>query len=220
MMTRRVVGFGLCVLFVLAMFSAGAGCGSNKGYKKTTGATTSLDSFASELEAGGRQLQTTMTALNELASATGDLRRPYDRFVSEIKNLERAAERARKARTDFEKSRKAFLAEWEARLQTISSEDLQETSKQRRDRAIQQFEKLDATFNSVRESYDPLIALLQDISTLLAVDLNRESLTASQKAVTAANSEAGILRDRIGVAMREVRAFSDRLSPVTPAEQQ
>lgn len=219
MMTRRFVGLGLCALFMLAMFSAGAGCGSNKGYKKTTGTTTSLDSLASELEAGGRQLQTTMTSLNNLVSATGDLRRPYDRFVSEIGNLERAAERARKARTDFEKSRKAFLDEWENRLQGISSPDVRETSKQRRERAVQQFEKLDSTFNSVRETYDPLMAMLKDIQAFLAVDLNRDALTSAQSVVTSANSEASILRDRIGVAMREIRSLAERVSPVTPAEQ-
>ncbi len=194
------------------------GCSGNKGYKKTTSATTSLESLASTLEDGGRQVETTMASLSTLMASTGDLRRPYDQFVNEIGKLERAADRAGNARKDFEKRRQAFLDEWEIRLDTVSSDEIRDLGRDRRNNAIQQFEKLDSTFNSVRESYDPLIAKLHDISAFLNVDLNRGSIDAARPSVNTANEESRILLDRIGIALREIRALADRVSPVTPEE--
>lgn len=212
-----MMNLGACALMTVLAFGAlvgSTGCKGNKGYDKTTNASSSLQSLANELDAGANQVKATMASLNQLMATTaGDLRPPYNRFVEEIKKLDRAADRSANARKDFESRRKAFMKAWEDRLDKISDENVRNVGAQRRDSAQDQFEKLDSTFNSVKESYDPLKSMLADIRDLLSVDLNRGAVQAARPLVEQATEDANLLLDRISVATREIRTVSDRVSP-------
>lgn len=209
----RLGNYAASAVLVCGVTVAVVGCASDRGYTKAAQTSASLDDLAAELEASSLQIERTMLAQRNLMNATGDLRRPYERFTKSIDNLEDAADDVTGVRNEFQANRTAYLDAWETQMVSVRSPELRERGEERRIAARDDFRSLNEEINRLKDDYDQLVIQLRDMQRYLNVDLNQESLREFRKMAEDSQDLAKQLQDDIDDVVAQIREMSQRVSP-------
>jgi len=213
MMLRRVV--------VLVAVLAAVACASSDGRTKAKTAADRMAKLGENLTNLDYLIESTVTSLNALSgNPEGDINAMFDTYLNELSKLETAAERTRKRAGAVWDQKDEFLKEWERSLTTIKNEEFRKLSQSRKAEVEEGFVRVKETLDKTKASFDPLLANLQDIRTMLTTDLNANGVKAIAPIVKDVNEDAAKSR----ASLVEVKAEFDKLAmvitpPQQPAEQ-
>jgi hypothetical protein len=155
--------------------------------------------------AGKQQVTETLNALNELVSMReGDLQAAYKAFNREVAELRRSGENVRWRGRTIRESTASYLDEWAKEIETIENPQVRAQSMKRREEAMKSYQGIEKPAQDAAAAYDPLLADLQDIQTLLNQDLTAQGIAGAKEFVAKAAQDAAALQQRLDTVIAEI----------------
>ena len=170
-----------------------------------------LTDLGDDVQRAHEQIQAVMGTLTELSRAT-DLQAKYASYKKETSRLETLADRAANRSQKMVKRAGNYFKAWEGQLDEITSPVVRKLSRERREAALERFERLSANVHAVKEAFDVLIVDLVDIRTYLDFNLNTDGVATAQPLFAQARADAEVVRDlqvQIEVQLRQVADAMD-----------
>ena len=221
----RVIHWGQ-LSTVIAASLLFAGC-SSTGYDKSDAAAKSLRSAASEVQAQGRALDMTMTALNELVNKPSpDLKPQFQSFSASLDRLIDSAERTQRTGQRVQKKNAEYFEAWDRELAQMNYEYVRKSSEARKTEVTTQLATISQRYTETGEVVGPLVAYLEDIRKALRSDLTPGGLVAVKNVVANAQENASKVQIVLSQLAADLSVSGDRMSSVAfqtseqpPAEQ-
>ena len=203
---------------VLALVLSLAGCAGNKSgqAQEALQAVTSMQTLRQELVRGQTQVDDTVAALNQLASASADkLPLSYRAFNKQVGRMSDEAATARRLANAMRDEWRNYLDSWEKENEQLSSPELRARLAERRAAVEKNYERLRDAARALDQAYGPLLGNLRDIQTALSVDLTQAGVQAAQPAFENARRNAANLRQE----MANFITVIDEIQAVSPPRQ-
>ena len=166
-----------CTLLAAAWVS---GCATS-GYKQADKTGAGIAEFRDEIVSGKQATDATMKSLSEVAAAANTDPRPaFKQFSKNVANLESTANKIRQRAQSMQEKGQAYFKQWEEQLATVKNPEIRTLAEQRK-------AKLQATFENIRTSTEPLKAKfepwfsdLKDLERYLSNDLTISGVDAAK----------------------------------------
>jgi chromosome segregation ATPase len=210
-LTRTIVAGMLCTIVIAA------GCTTTQGRgeaKEATRAVTSLQETRAELLRADQQVNDTVTAMNQLASASPDLPQAYKVFTAEVSQASTQAQTAQRRAEQMQVHWQQYIAAWEKEIDRLSIPELQAGAAQRRQTVRANYDRLRDAARDMEAAYPPFLTQLRDLRKALSLDLTPAGVQAAQPAFTVARRSAADVRERINTFLSEI----DRVSAASPGQ--
>lgn len=219
---KRWVGFSNTVLCVWSPIALGvlgvvllAGCAGNKSgqAKEALRAVTSMQKTRQELVKAQTQVDDTLGAMNQLASAAPDkLPSAYRAFNKQVEQTVEQGATARRRADEMRDRWRDYIDSWERELEQLSTPELQARAAERRQAVENNYERLRDAARALDQAYPPFLGHLRDIQTALSLDLTRAGVEAAQPAFESARASAVDLRREIASFIAQI----DQVQAVSP----
>ena len=191
-----------------------AGC-SSTGYDKSDAAAKSLRSAANEVQAQGRALDMTMTALNELVNKPSpDLKPQFQSFSASLDRLIDSAERTQRTGQRVQKKNAEYFEAWDRELAQMNYEYVRKSSEARKTEVTTQLATISQRYIETGEVVGPLVAYLEDIRKALRSDLTPGGLVAVKNVVANAQENASKVQIVLSQLAADLSVSGDRMSSV------
>ncbi len=201
-----VVACGLAVL---------AGCATS-GYEQADRTGQKLEGVQKVVLDARDTINEAMVELTQISeTAKTNPRDAFDDFDSTVNELERIRENAAKASVRMQDQGADFFTEWQNQLATINDPDMRRTAQQRMDELRQVFADTRPLLQDVKYDFDPFLSDLQDLRTLLNMDLTADGIDSANRYIDKAISSGTKLQK----SMDELVAGLTRIRlEITPAD--
>ena len=170
-----------------------------------------LTDLGDDIDRANVQIKATLDTLTELSRGT-DLRPKYEDYKKEMSRLQTLADRSARRSARMVKNASTFFTAWEGQLDEITSPAVRLLSRERREAALERFERLSANVVAVKESFDVLLIDLVDIRSYLDFNLNVEGVATAQPLFAQARADAEIVRDLQAQIEVQLRQVADAMS--------
>jgi len=196
--------------FIIALILV-AGCA--KTFKEGSQTAASIQNVEQEARIGKEKINSAVSAMDQMFNdQQGDLKKQYEAFSESIKDMESQANIVSK-RVDTMESKKAeYLQQWEQQMAAIESESVRQTAEQRRQSVEEMFNNVRMELDAAGKVYQPFVSKLNDISTAMNMDLNRNGLNAMRPIADKARADANIINSRLDAA---ISALSQAVKALT-----
>jgi uncharacterized protein YPO0396 len=203
---------------VAVVIFALSGCKST-GQERTAYQLETMQQYRTSLDAGSKQINATMAALDQLTgTTTADLRPLYDKFKAELAKLDADAATTRARAAAMKERAKENLDKWEQETRAeIASPEIRRISDQQRARARERFEELRLTAEGGRDAYNRLSANLHDIQKVLDLSLTQASIESVKPVVETTRGDAQTVQNAIGEVVAKLDNVKSALSTTTGA---
>ena len=196
--------FSLCLV---------SGC-ANRGYLKASTTADTMSTAAGEVDATQRQIsEATNSARAVLAAPPAELKSTFERYRSAVSNLNSTVSQLRQRADDMDKQGEKYFAAWNAKTSEMQNESMRARSAARQQEVTAQFAKIRELYLTARLELDPLMSKLNDIRSMLSVDLTPAGVTNTREFVTNAEVDAKRARQILDQLAEGFRAMSTDLSP-------
>jgi hypothetical protein len=202
---------------VLALAIALAACASDG--TKTAGRTAErIDELGAGIQAGSTLIEDVVVSLDAMVeNPEGDLQAMFNTYRSELSRLEDMAKKIGQRTTAVWDRRDEYFEQWEKSLEEIQNEELKNLAASRRKQTEEAFKRVQQSLDKAQSAFDPLLANLRDIRTVLTNDLNPTGVKAIAPVAGKVRSDAA----KTQAALAEVRQEFERLArTITPKEQE
>lgn len=199
---------------VALVLAIAAGCASPER-QPAVKAVGSLADTRAELVGGRSDIDAVVAALTEIESKPASLTPPYNRYKSAVAAVEKRAQTIGDQVRDMRSRASEYRAKWSEENAQITDPNLRATADERRQRVAERYDKLDADAQELRAAYDPFIAELHDVQTVLANDLTYGGVEAARPAFEKVRTGADTLRTKVDQMIHELDDAQMRLSPST-----
>jgi hypothetical protein len=191
-----------------------SGC-STTGYDRGDAAAQSLQLAATEVQAQGRALDTTMAALNEMMNKpAADLKPQFRWFSTSLDRLIDSADRTESSAKVMRKKNAQYLEAWDKQLASMNYEYVRKNSEARRTEVTGQLDTLNQRYQESGEVVRPLIAYLIDIRKALSADLTPGGLAAVKNVASNAEENAGKVKLVLAQLVSDLSASGAKMSTV------
>jgi len=207
----------LASILLLALMCA-TGCRST-GYKKSDLAAQSFQKAAMEVQAEAREVEVTLTALNDLVNKPeADLKPQFQRFETALKRLTESAEQTDRTRRRMEKKSAEYFAAWDREVAGINYGKVREQSEARKGEVTNRFHSVNTRYEEAQAVVWPLITYFNDIRTALSVDLTAAGLESVKDIVSNADQNARKVQTALGRLTDELTTSGTALSSTLPRD--
>ncbi len=188
------------------------GC-SSTGYKKSDAAASRLHEAAGAVQLESRNLEATMTALNDMTnSPSGDLRPQFQRFSSALDGLISSSKHSRGSTTNLDKKRAAYFEAWDKELVKTNDPEIRKRGQARQAEVSQQFDSTTRRYREAQDALVPLVGYLQDIRKALSADLTSAGLQSAKPSISSANEQAAKVQPQLTQSAADLDALSASMS--------
>jgi hypothetical protein len=207
------------VLVFLPLLLWAVGCRTN-AYNKSDVAGRSLHKAAAEVEIETRQIERTLTALQDLAERpAADLKPQFHRFSTALDRLIDSAEQTDRRGVLMEKKNAEYIAAWDQQVTSIHYGIIREQSEARKADVTNQFHAVNTRYRDLQAVVWPLIAYFKDIRTALSVDLTSAGLDSVKGIVSNADQNARKVQTALARLADELTTSGTGLSSVAPRDE-
>jgi chromosome segregation ATPase len=196
------------------LLAVAAGCASPER-QPAVKAVGSLADTRTQLMGGKNDIDAVVAAVAELESRPANLTPAYNRYKSAVTAVEHRAETVGDQVRDMRSRSSEYRAKWSEENAQITDPSLRATADERRQRVAERYDKLDRDAQELRAAYDPFIAQLHDVQTVLANDLTYSGVDAARPGFDKVRSGADKLRSKVDSMIGELDDAQNRLSPTT-----
>ena len=201
------------VLALVGIICGGCSSGGNSGTQMAEG-KQAVEGFKKTQEAlvnAQKQVDETTAAMNALSGA-GDLPAANKKFNSEVSDLRKSAEGAKKRGEAMRAKQEAFVDKWRKEMSTIKDPALQSTLESRRAAVRANFEKVRNAGEAVRDAYAPFMAQIEEVQKTLAINLSQPTVAGIKPTLDRANASAATLKQKIAALQTELNNIQSGLS--------
>jgi len=214
MKTKKNILSLLSVAAVTVFF----GC-SSSGYKQADKTSDVIAEFSSGIMNGKQAIDATLVSLNQVSeTATTDPRKAFEQYSKDVAKLESAASRLRSISQDVKAQGKSYFANWEKQLADVKNPEI-------RNLALERKEKLQLSFDVIRQNVEPLKAKfdlwmsdLKDLEKYLGNDLTIAGLGAAKGLKNKTIKEGREVQKSIDALVVELNNVSASITPAKVAK--
>ena len=194
---------------VLAPAPAQAG----KAYGKALQTSKSMKQTKAILAKMEKELNKVMSPLGELVGRSGDLRKHYEVFSGELKDLRTLEKKVWDRTAEMSAQGDAYFGKWQQDLEKFQGETLRQRSAERHARALARYEGIRTTLQNVQEVLTPLMTQLSDLDVFLSMDLNADSVSTIADVIQETSVDAEELKGLILEVMDDLENVASSISP-------
>jgi hypothetical protein len=177
-----------------------------------------MEETARTLVQGGRSIDDTISALVNLQGRSGpDLQAQYSAFMRRVRQLEAQERKVLARQNSLELASKAYFDSWDAELKRFSSLELKKKSRERRQLAIDSFNRMFDALQVEEESYRVILNDLSDIRRYLGYDLTLQSVDSLKDEIKKVSADSLLVHQKIDQAVRELQLTRTPLPAETQA---
>src|SRR5690348_449001 len=133
------------------------------GVQRTASAVDGLRAVTNELSTTRQAIGDTLAALQALSNANGDLREPFQQFITSRQQLEQDDKQIASRADDMRTRARDYITNWEVEVYGVEDKALREQAEQRRNLVRENYGRITDAMRSLREAFDPFRRELQDI---------------------------------------------------------
>ena len=217
-MARKILSACLHTALALGTVSM-FGCGST-GTERAAGTVETSELLQNQFDALKGKIDLAVQALEGVVGAAsgGDLEGAFEKYVTELGNLDTQAEAVVATAKDLRARTQAYLDGWEEQMASVESAALKEHVAKRREEAEKQFDEISDELEQIGENYRSFVKNLNEIKIVLENDLNPRGVGAIASIVTKAKEESGPVKediDTIKAGLDKIRAAFSSSAPTT-----
>ena len=185
----------IATLTVTAAVAVLAGCASKSNYQQGAATGAGLMAAADKVDLGITNIDQTLGSLNDLVgSSGGDLEPKLKAFNDNVTGLGTMYQNLQDAVTDARNNATTYLTNWDAKIATISNPDIKASAQQRKDSVQGEINDVKKSYAQVRVDFDPFMANLKDIQTVLNSDLTSAGVASVKGAADKATASGTKLK--------------------------
>ena len=182
--------------------------------KSATQSVDSLNKVLTEATKVRKQVQAALDSLLALSSGgTSDLTKDYKTFSKNVAGMTQTAEKVKARVEDMQQRREAYLDEWQKKMKSVSSPDIQAHMTERAKEVKRILESSQPEREAARDAFRPFMTNLQDIDKLLSVDLSAAGVTAAAPIAEDALANGNIVLQRLDAFIGSLTRVRDQISP-------
>ncbi len=170
-------------------------CTSNSGAQRIDSTTSTMAGIESLLDEGEARLDTVIASLDQMEQAE-NLDRSFREFDRNLRAVEDTAAKVRSRRVALQANAAEHIIQWRAEERQITGERAQEISDQRRREFERTVSNVGSELDDLGVAYEPLIARLRDLRSVLSNDLTRPGVERARPLRDNAIDLAQELRDQ------------------------
>lgn len=206
----------LLLLSLAASVALLAGC-SSTGYRQADQTSTSLQQAAQSLDESLIPFDAALVALSDLVNNPApDITAQFQKYNSAVNALDTQANVTKGHATAMQEEGIAYFRNWNDALVRIQNDDIRTRSLDRKIVVAAQFEAARVSYGETTAGFDPFLADLKDIRTVLATDLTPGGLKSVNSLVRKSNSNGVPVRESLVTLSKEFKRLGTALSSETP----
>jgi hypothetical protein len=187
------------------------------GVARTATAADALRSTADELGKLRQTIGETVTALQALPNAQGDLLAPFGRFMALHAEVDEGEHRLAQRGDEMRARARDYITNWEVEVYGVEDPDLRAQADTRRNQVRDDYGRIHDAGRAVREAMQPFQRQLDDLQTVLANDLTPAGVRAAAPAVRRAEDSGQGAQQRIDGFIAELDRVASTMTPTVPA---
>jgi len=201
-------------LSALLAFGLGSATPSHAADSAERAAATKGKIEALRVESAKIRNQTllTMEALKRLNVKGVELRPEFEKFKTELAELEVQAKIARDRADTMKKNGQSSFAAWEKEVEAINNPDIRKEAKDRFAKRKKSYEKILKAMEEARKELAPFMSDLNDIRKLLESELTSSSVAATKSTIRSADWHGEDVRDSLTDVEKEIDRVSAELA--------
>jgi len=169
---------------------------------------TSLRSIQTELALGRGEVVQTTDALRNLRENKGnDVKPQYVTFTQRLTQLENKVGGMQIVGNISREKANAFFKDWETQISQIQDESVARSTEDRRKQTIDEYTKLRAKIQELREAYTPYYASMNDVRNAMAVDTTQQGAAAARPAMDKAIDGEKTVLERLDEVNKTISAM-------------
>jgi len=193
------------------------GCASSNGYDKASATSVGLAEAANSISRGRTQVDTTLTALNDLVnSPKANLTPQFQNYRIAVAKLDSISKEVSKNTEAMQKDGSAYFQTWDMELAKIHNEEIRSRSTERKAAVSAHFRKVEASYVRAKTDFAPFMSDLKDIQTALATDLTLPGINSIRSVARKASADASLVRTSLDTLAADFTVMGVELSPSTP----
>jgi hypothetical protein len=210
----------IAMLTVTAALAVLAGCASKQNYQQGAATGAGMMAAADKVSLGITNIDTTLGSLNDLVNnPSGNLEPKLKKYNDNVSGLQTMYQNLQDAVADARNKAAIYLTNWEAKISTIMNPDIKNAAQQRRDLVQNEVNDLKRSYASVQEDFDPFMANLKDIQTVLNSDLTAGGVASVKGAAGTATANGNKLKSSLGSLADDFRQLGSAMGSTVPTNQ-
>jgi hypothetical protein len=208
------IALPVCLALPLVVLS---GCSTTSSSRAEGAAVTAL-ALSAEYQTLGGEIAVSVQLLDEVTAASAFERsKAYDRFHSQLKQLEAHGQRVSRASANMQKRSHVYTEAWQAQIDEVQNPKIRAVAEQRSAKVREQFESVREELNEVQETYSEFERNLLDISIVLEADLSGPGVQLLETVIETASDDSVTAREEIQHVVGQLDWISNALAkPVAP----
>jgi hypothetical protein len=196
----------------------GAGCASGpRGVERSARTVESIQQVQTRMQKGLEQVDATITSLQAMSVAGGDLAASYKAFSNNLNLLDKMADDVASRNQAMRARATEYFAEWEKETAQMSSSKVKAISTERRAVARTSFDKMTAEMSKGKEAFTAMMDELRDIQLYLSNDLTPGGVKACKPLADQATAHAASVKKSLQIVNAELTRVRTELTPPAPA---
>ncbi len=170
--------------------------------------------FDQALTQAQTQIDTTLTSMNALSTASGnDLAAKYKEYSNNVKKLESMAQKAKAQSQQATAQREQYLKQWESSQAKIQNEQLKAASETRRNELMPKIEAIKTSLTSAKDAFQPFMQDLKDLNLYLGNNLNPQGIAGASELMTKSTSAGETVKTAIQQGQAAIKDLAASISP-------
>jgi chromosome segregation ATPase len=205
-LVRKLLGTTVCSL-ALTFAAARAGAAGDT-FKQSAELKEKTAKTSKDIDKYVLQLDKTEQALSAVSHAQGkDLKKQYQSFSKEVKELEEAQKHATSDIDGMKATGAEYFSSWETSIEQMSNPELKQASTDRRSKVMKDHDELAAALNDIGSQLQPFMSNLQDVKSFLGTDLGSANVGNAGKMIQTSQADAQALKDKIASVQTTLKQF-------------
>jgi hypothetical protein len=210
----------IATLTVTAALAAFSGCASKQNYQQGAETGAGLMAAADKVSLGITNIDQTLGSLNDLVNnPSGDLEPKLKAYNDNVSGLQTMYQNLQDGVADARNKATVYLTNWDAKISTIMNPDIKNAAQQRKDAVQNEINDVKKSYAEVRVDFDPFMASLKDIQTVLNSDLTAGGISSVKGAATTATAKGDKLKQSLGTLADDFRNLGSAMGSSVPTNQ-
>jgi len=181
--------------------------------KAATQSVDSLNAVIKEMTKGRDQVQAALDSLHALNADGANLTKDFNNFSKNVSAMAKTKDRVAARLTDMSARQEAYLEEWQKKMKSVSSPEIQEHMESRREDVKKVLESSKPAREAARDAFLPFLTNLQDIDRMLSVDLSPSGVAASASITESAVTNGKSVLSGLDAFLASLTQVRDEVSP-------
>jgi DUF2959 family protein len=201
---KTLIGIAACLAFGSLVFAQ-----SSATKKSVEGVNTVIK----EMTKGRDQVAAALDSLEALGKPGANMSKEYGRFTKSVAALTKSKERVMARVEDMNSRRDAYLASWHKQTKSVNNPEIKALMESRRQQVEQLFDSSKPSREAARNAFGPFLTDLQDIDTMLSVDLSPSGVQSAMTFTQNAVSNGQTVLAGLDASLQALTQVHDQLSP-------